>query len=54
MASTAESIVYSTQRPADIPDERLLAAAKQDNDELLKSALAQLKDVNYVDGWVWC
>ncbi|WVQ94671.1 hypothetical protein IAU59_001751 [Kwoniella sp. CBS 9459] len=32
------------------PNERLLAAAKHDNEEMLEDALTELKDVNYVDG----
>ena len=34
------------------PEERLLAAAKTDNESLLQSALEDLKDINGVDGWV--
>lgn len=31
-------------------DERLLAAAKTDNEDLLLSAIERLNDVNYADG----
>jgi hypothetical protein len=35
---------------ADIADERLLAAAKSDNESLFEDALASVEDVNYTDG----
>lgn len=36
--------------PCSCTDERLLAAAKNDNESLLESALEKLKDINGVDG----
>jgi hypothetical protein len=33
-------------------DERLLAAAKTDNETLFDSVIQELEDVNYADGWV--
>lgn len=34
----------------DLIDERLLAAAKSDNEGMLEEALEELDDINYVDG----
>jgi hypothetical protein len=31
-------------------DERLLAAAKNDSEEMLEDALSELEDINYADG----
>jgi len=38
---------------ADQADERLLAAAKSDNESMLEDALSDLEDINYTDGSVF-
>ena len=35
-----------------IQDERLIAAAKTDNEDLYESAVSQVDHVNFADGWV--
>lgn len=50
------SIPFSTASSkgvADGLDERLLAAAKSDNEDMLDEALAELEDINFADGFVY-
>jgi hypothetical protein len=47
------SYAWPYQNAADLRgDERLLAAAKSDNESLLESVIEELQDINYVDGYV--
>lgn len=50
--SAQPTIPYTTPKSADSIAERLLAAAKTDNEAMLEEAIADLEDINGTDGCV--